>query len=130
LLRLTLCLLLLPLPVSAQTITGVASVTDGDSLEIRGTRIRLHGIDAPESRQLCTRPSGQQWRCGQQAALALSDRIGRRRVSCMVTRDVDRYDRAVAVCWNDGEDLNRWLVSEGWAVAYRRFSRDYIAEED
>jgi hypothetical protein len=114
LLRLTLilCLLLLPLPVSAQTITGVASVTDGDSLEIRGTRIRLHAIDAPESRQLCTRPSGQQWRCGQQAALALSDRIGRRSVSC-VTRDIDRYGRTIAVCSQDGFDLNRWMVSEG-----------------
>ena len=130
LLRLTLilCLLLLPLPVSAQTITGVASVTDGDSLEIRGTRIRLHGIDAPESRQLCTRPSGQQWRCGQQAALALSDRIGRRSVSC-VTRDIDRYGRTIAVCSQDGVDLNRWMVSEGWAVAYRQFSRDYVAVE-
>ena len=52
LLRLTLilCLLFLPVTVSAQTIVGVPSVTDGDSLEIRGTRIRLHGIDAPESR--------------------------------------------------------------------------------
>ena len=130
LLRLTLilCLLLLPLPVSAQTITGVASVTDGDSLEIRGTRIRLHGIDAPESRQLCTRPSGQQWRCGQQAALALSDRIGRRSVSC-VTRDIDRYGRTIAVCSQDGVDLNRWMVSEGWAVAYRQFSRDYVSVE-
>lgn len=130
LLRLTLilCLLLLPLPVLAQTITGVASVTDGDSLEIRGTRIRLHGIDAPESRQLCTRPSGQEWRCGQQAALALSDRIGRRGVSC-VTRDIDRYGRTIAVCSQDGVDLNRWMVSEGWAVAYRQFSRDYVAVE-
>jgi endonuclease YncB( thermonuclease family) len=130
LLRLTLilCLLLLPLPVLAQTITGVASVTDGDSLEIRGTRIRLHGIDAPESRQLCTGPSGQQWRCGQQAALALSDRIGRRSVSC-VTRDIDRYGRTIAVCSQDGVDLNRWMVSEGWAVAYRQFSRDYVAVE-
>lgn len=50
-LNLTLCLLLLPLSISAETITGVASVTDGDTLEIRGTRIRLHGIDAPESSQ-------------------------------------------------------------------------------
>ena len=127
-LTLTLCLLLLPLPISAQTITGVASVTDGDSLEIRGTRIRLHGIDAPESRQLCTRPSGQQWRCGQQAALALSDRIGRRSVSC-VTRDIDRYGRTIAFCLQDGVDLNRWMVNEGWAVAYRQFSRDYVAAE-
>lgn len=125
---LTLCLLLLPLSISAQTITGVASVTDGDSLEIRGTRIRLHGIDAPESRQLCTRPSDQQWRCGQQAALALSDRIGRRSVSC-ATRDIDRYGRTVAVCLQDGVDLNSWMVNAGWAVAYRQFSRDYVAAE-
>ena len=130
LLRLTLILslLLLPLSTSAQTITGVASVTDGDSLKIRGTRIRLHGIDAPESRQLCTRPSGQQWRCGQQAALALSDRIGRRSVSC-VTRDIDRYGRTIAVCLQDGVDLNSWMVNAGWAVAYRQFSRDYVAAE-
>ena len=67
LLRLTLILslLLLPLPVLAQTITGVASVTDGDSLEIHGTGIRLEGIEAPDSRQLCTRAFFQQWRCGQ-----------------------------------------------------------------
>ena len=52
------------------------TVYDDGTLEIRGTRIRLHGIDAPESSQRCTRPSGQEWRCGQQAALALSDRIG------------------------------------------------------
>lgn len=126
---LILCLLFSPLLVAAQTITGIASVTDGDSLEIRGTRIRLHGIDAPESRQLCTRASGQDWRCGQQAALALSDQIGQRSVSC-VTRDIDRYGRTIAVCAHDGVDLNDWMVREGWAVAYRRYSRDYVAVED
>lgn len=116
-------------PVTANDLVGVASLIDADTLEIRGVRIRLHGIDAPESRQLCTNPSGQQWRCGQQAALALSDRIGRRTVNCAV-RDIDRYDRAIAVCTQDNQDLNRWLVSEGWAVAYRRYSRDYIGAED
>lgn len=126
---LNLCLLFSPLLVSAQTITGIASVTDGDSLEIRGTRIRLHGIDAPESHQLCTRATGQDWRCGQQAALALSDQIGRRSVSC-VTRDIDRYGRTIAVCSQDGVDLNAWMVQEGLAVAYRRYSRDYVAVED
>ena len=108
--------------------TGVASVTDGDSIEIRGTRIRLHGIDAPESRQLCSSPSGQTWRCGQQAALALSDRIGRRSISC-VARNIDRYGRNIAVCSQDGIDLNGWMVAEGWAVAYRLYSQDYVADE-
>ncbi len=55
---------------------GVASVIDGDTIEIHGARIRLNGIDAPESGQLCQDPRGTAWRCGQQAALALSDRIG------------------------------------------------------
>ncbi|MCV2876312.1 thermonuclease family protein [Rhodobacteraceae bacterium XHP0102] len=124
-----LALLLSAAPVTANELVGVASVIDADTIEIRGVRIRLHGIDAPESRQLCRRNSGDEWRCGQQAALALSDRIGRRTVNCAV-RDVDRYDRAIAVCTQDNQDLNRWLVNEGWAVAYRRYSRDYIEAED
>lgn len=129
-LRVTLiiCLLFAALSVAAQAITGVASVTDGDSLEIQGMRIRLHGIDAPESRQLCTRPSGQSWRCGQQAALTLSDRIGRRGVNCE-PRDIDRYGRTIAVCSQDGVDLNAWMVHEGWAVAYRQYSQDYVSAE-
>jgi endonuclease YncB( thermonuclease family) len=124
----TLCLLLLPLSISAETITGIASVIDGDTLEIRGTRIRLHGIDAPESSQRCIRLFGQEWRCGQQAALALSDWIGRRSVSCE-ERDIDRYGRTIAVCSQDGVDLNSWMVREGWAVAYPQYSRDYVGEE-
>ena len=115
-------------PVAANDLVGVASVIDADTLEIRGVRVRLHGIDTPESRQSCMRASGAQWRCGQQAALALSDRIGRRTVNCSV-RNVDRYGRAIAVCTQGNQDLNRWLVSEGWAVAYRRYSRDYIGVE-
>ena len=126
-LYLILSLVFLALPVSAQTITGVASVTDGDSLEIRVMRIRLNGIDAPEARPLCTRPSGQTGRCGQQAALALSDRIARRSVN-RVTRDIDRYGRTIAICSQDGVDLNRRMVREGWAVAYRRYSSDYVLE--
>jgi len=117
-----------PMPDQDQ-VSGIASVVDGDTLEIRGVRIRLHGVDAPESQQTCTGVLGDSWRCGQQAALALADRIGRRPVSCEV-RDVDRYDRKVAVCEQRGEDLNRWLVNSGWAVAYRQYSPDYISAED
>lgn len=123
-----LTILLSATPATANELNGVASVIDGDTVEIRGTRIRLHGIDAPESRQLCTRPSGQSWRCGQQAALALSDRIGRRSVIC-VARDTDRYGRTIAVCSQDGIDLNAWMVAEGWAVAYRQYSRDYVSAD-
>lgn len=112
----------------AGTITGTASVVDGDTIVVHGEHIRLHGIDAPESAQRCRRTNGERWRCGQQAALALSDRIGRHPVACD-GRGQDRYGRTIAVCSVSGVDLNRWLVAEGWAVAYRRYSLDYVDAE-
>ena len=72
-------------PASARdfdVLEGRASVIDGDTVEIHGQRIRLHGIDAPESRQLCTTPQGEEWRCGQRAALALADRIDGATLRC------------------------------------------------
>lgn len=114
-------------PALSQSLSGTASVIDGDTIEIHGQRIRLHAIDAPESRQTCTR-GGRTWRCGREAALALADRIGRRPVTCD-RRDIDRYGRVVSVCREGGEDLNAWMVRSGWALAYRRYGRDYIRAE-
>jgi endonuclease YncB( thermonuclease family) len=114
---------------AADTITGIASVIDGDTIEIHRTRIRLHGIDAPESAQLCRRATGERWRCGQQAALALAARINRAPVTCRPT-DTDRYGRMIAICLKGRENLNAWMVAEGWAVAYRRYSLDYVALEE
>jgi endonuclease YncB( thermonuclease family) len=108
-------------------LSGIASVIDGDTLDLHGKRIRLHGIDAPESRQSCSR-EGQSWRCGQQASLALSDHIASRTLRCE-QRDIDRYKRIVAVCYMGAEDVNAWLVRSGWAMAYRQYSKDYIAVE-
>jgi endonuclease YncB( thermonuclease family) len=110
------------------TVAGTASVIDGDTIEIHGQRIRLHAIDAIESAQRCILPDGKEWRCGQDAAFALAARIGRAPVSCEI-RDVDRYGRLIAICSQDGQNLNAWLVESGWAVAYRRYGRDYINEE-
>jgi endonuclease YncB( thermonuclease family) len=119
-----------PVPVAVaatEAITGRASVVDGDTLEIHGTRIRLHGIDAPESSQLCL-VHGSKARCGQEAALALSEKIGTGVVSCDA-KDRDHYGRVVAVCHAHGEDLNGWMVISGWAMAYRHYSADYIQQE-
>jgi endonuclease YncB( thermonuclease family) len=115
-------------PLLAETIVGRASVIDGDTLEIRGTRIRFHGVDAPESAQTCQSTDGKAYRCGQQAALALSDKIGIANVSCE-QKDIDRYQRIVAVCSAKGEDLNAWLVQEGYALAYRQYGTDYVPQE-
>lgn len=114
--------------VGAHTITGRASVIDGDTIEIHGTRIRLFGIDAPESDQSCT-VQGKAFRCGQRAAFALSDEIGNKVINCQ-PKDRDRYGRVVAVCLVDGKDINAWMVAKGWALAYRHYSSDYVTQEE
>ena len=113
--------------IAGPTLSGSARIIDGDTLEVRGKRVRLHGIDAPESAQRC-RSGGRLWSCGRDAARALARRIGSRPVACE-ERDRDRYGRIVAVCRVAGEDVNAWMAAEGWAFAYRRYSMRYLAEE-
>ena len=109
------------------TVSGPARVVDGDTLEVRGTRVRLHGIDAPESKQRC-RSAERTWPCGHEATRALARRVGSRTVACE-ERDQDRYGRIVGVCRVGGEDVNAWMAAEGWAFAYRKYSTQYVAEE-
>ncbi len=111
----------------AEVLSGRARTVDGDTLKVNGARVRLHGIDAPESAQTCI-ADGRRWRCGQRAASALAQRISGRSVACK-ERARDAYGRMVAVCRAGGKDLNAWLVSQGWALAYRRYSLDYVDEE-
>jgi endonuclease YncB( thermonuclease family) len=109
-------------------VRGRAHVVDADTLDVAGVRIRLHGIDAPERDQSCTR-SGQAWRCGREASAALSGLVGGHALRCE-PRDRDRYERVVAVCWMGDVEVNRWLVDQGWALAYRRYSTAYVSAED
>lgn len=110
---------------AADSISGIPRVVDGDTLHMDGVRIRMHGIDAPESNQTCHDPDGREWRCGDGATQALRQQIGGGSVRCTV-RDTDRYGRAVAVCFDAADrDLNAWMVENGWAIAYLRYSRDY-----
>lgn len=109
-------------------ITGRATVIDGDTIEIHNKRIRLHGVDAPESRQSCF-VNGEPWRCGQKSALALADYIGTATVRCE-EHDQDRYGRIVAVCFREPDNINSWLVRQGWAVDYQQYSNgEYRGEE-
>lgn len=107
----------------AETIAGRASVIDGDTIEIHGERIRLNGIDAPESRQFCLDDRGAEYRCGRAAADALDAFLADRRpISCEVV-DIDRYGRYVAICSAAGIDVSGWLVREGHALDWERYSK-------
>ena len=112
---------------SRPTLSGWASVVDGDTLDVGEVRIRLFGVDAPESRQSCV-AGGRRRACGERATRALGGLVGGRTVSCE-ERDRDRYGRIVAVCSSARRAVNAWMVSRGLALAYQRYSRDYVGEE-
>jgi endonuclease YncB( thermonuclease family) len=115
-------LLLLSGGALADDFVGQASVVDGDTLEIHGIRIRLWGVDAPESNQLCRGENSLQYRCGAQAANDLDTFIARRPVSCSPL-NLDQYGRTVASCSVGGVDLGDWLVRKGLALDWPQYSK-------
>jgi endonuclease YncB( thermonuclease family) len=119
---------LLAWPVRAKDISGAAVVIDGDTLDVNGERIRLHGIDAPESSQSCV-VAGLAWPCGREATRFLSDTTGGGTVLCTGAKR-DRYGRLIAVCYAGATCINAEMVERGFALAYRKYSLDYVAEED
>lgn len=111
-----------PAPVS-NNIVGVASVIDGDTIEIHGERIRLSGFDSPESGKRCGATNVYQ-----QASLALSDFIGQRTVEC-VPSGTDG-ERIVATCSVGGTDLGEHMVTQGWGRDWPRYSNGAYADEE
>lgn len=126
--------LLLAVPAVAQPpilFGPVSAVSDGDTIKVGAVRVRLHGIDAPETAQQCALPDGKLYACGVRATNALKALIGSDTVFCAIL-DVDRYGRLIGRCLigsTSGMDLGRLMVAEGWAVAYRKYSTDYVSDE-
>lgn len=109
-------------------LTGVARVIDGDTIDIRGTRIRLDGIDAPETKQICE-ANDKKYPCGLQATEELIKLTGANPVECTQT-GTDRYARVVARCKLGATDVGSWMVEHGWAVAFRKYSMAYVDAEN
>ena len=108
-------------------ISGKAKVIDGDTIKIKGNNIRLSGIDAPEKNQKCTY-NNKDWECGIYSTNALIKLINNNEVKCQ-SNDIDRYKRFIAICFVEKKEINKLMVKNGWALAYRYYSRAYIDEE-
>jgi endonuclease YncB( thermonuclease family) len=113
---------------SEDDLNGLARVIDGDTVAIGMRHIRLEGIDAPETDQVCLNINGERWNCGIASRDQLSSHINGRTISC-AARGQDRYSRTLASCSVNGENLNAWMVHEGWALAYLQYSREYVGDE-
>ena len=118
--------------LGAYTITGDSRIIDGDTVKIGTERIRLKGIDAPETSQSC-RCNGKKVMCGQQATQALIDYVGKNEISC-VAKERDNYGRLIGECFIERDgikiNLNQWMVRNGHAVAYAQYSRQFVADEN
>lgn len=117
----------LAVPAQAEMFAGTAEVKDGDSLVVDGRQVRLFGIDAPELVQTC-QTDGKEWSCGEEAKLNLKTLVEGKRVECS-SNAVDIHGRHLSVCSIGDSSLNATMVEYGWAVAYRDYSSDYVANE-
>lgn len=120
--------LILASPAMAQTVEGRASVIDGDTIDISGERIRFNGVDALESWQRCT-AGGKEYRCGKEASFALDEWLAKSRPTRCEFVERDRYGRMVANCFRaDGVSVADWLVRNGWALDWPRYSDGEFAD--
>ena len=123
--------------LQASEIIGLPKVVDGDTIHIKSYKIRLEGIDAPEMKQKCKKPYLQimfftfqkDYYCGQVSKKKLIQRIGNKPVKCILLGK-DRYKRYLAKCFKGTINLNRWMVRNGYAIAYRKYSKIYIPHEN
>ena len=117
-------------------ITGFAKVIDGDTIKINSKKIRLYGIDAPEKKQKCKKiyltisfmSFTKDYMCGEVSTQKLIKKINKQKLNCNIL-DVDRYKRLIGECFKRNINLNSWMVSNGFAVAYRKYSKKYISDE-
>ena len=106
----------------------VLKVIDGDTIVLNGEKIRFSGIDTPELKQKCIK-NDQKVFCGVLAKKLLLEKIGNKTPKC-IREGKDIYKRTLAECFINGESLSVFLVRNGYAFAYRKYSDKFIKEEE
>ena len=117
-------------------ISGIAKVTDGDTIRIEEKKIRFFGIDAPEKKQQCKKPwltisfisFSKDYPCGQISTDKLKKKINNKLLICK-WNNKDKYKRYIAECFKDKININAWMVRNGYAVAYRKYSKKFVSQE-
>ena len=109
-------------------IKGPAKIIDGDTIKIKGKKIRFFGIDAPEIKQTCRNKNSQFYKCGNEAKFALEMYIFSE-VICYYNNK-DRYGRILGICFVEGTELNKMMVQSGNAVAYLKYSKKYLNDQE
>ena len=120
--------LLISLITYSNTNAQNVQITDGDTIKINGEKIRFSGIDTPEMKQTCIE-NGIVNPCGVTAKKILIDKISNNEVIC-ISEGKDQYKRILAECFVNDESLSSYLVRSGYAFAYRRYSKKFIADEE
>ena len=103
-------------------------IVDGDTIYLKNEKIRFSGIDTPEIKQTCNK-NNETIKCGIQAKELLINKIGNNKVKC-VKNGIDKYNRILAECFVNNQSLSKYLVREGYAFAYRKYSTKYVQDED
>ena len=103
-------------------------VIDGDTIHIGVNKYRFSGIDTPEMKQVCKKKD-KNILCGVLARDALIQKINNQPVECKM-ETIDRYKRIVAECFVNNESLSQYLVRNGYAFAYRRYSTKFVEDEE
>ena len=103
-------------------------VVDGDTIHLNGLKIRFSGIDTPELKQICIKNDAKNF-CGLKAKEILINKIGNNIVEC-IHEGKDQYQRILAECFVDNESLSSHLVRNGYAFAYRKYSKKFVKDED
>ena len=124
------------IPANSEIISGKAITIDGDTIKIKNKKIRLHGIDAPEIKQLCQRTFlsififsfQENYKCGEISKKKLEKYVKNNIIKCKV-EGIDGYKRILGTCYKNTININSRMVRNGYAVAYKKYSKKYVSAE-